>query len=72
MAFESDGGYIAEEFNLNDVPGVSVDSSSLYLGICHGTFLNQVRNNPLEHGYQPRTDAGRGQFQVSEPAKLFD
>lgn len=72
IAFKSDEGLVAEEFDLTNVPGVSVDSLSLYLGICHGTLLDQVRRNPAQYGYQSKADGGRGQFNISKPTELFE
>lgn len=72
IAFKHGQGLSAEEFDLTNVPGVSVDSSSLYLGICHGTMLQQVRNNPTRFGYQALPDFGRGQFGISKPTELFE
>lgn len=71
IAFEFDGKFTAEEFDLTNVPGVSFNNSQLYLGLCHGKQMAKVSNAPERYGYRVFSDGGRGQYDISEPADLF-
>ena len=72
IAFQVDGSFLSEEFDLTNVPGVQVDNSQLYLGICHGRQSDIVGANPEKFGYRPMQDGGEGQSNITKPTDLFE
>lgn len=71
LIFEYQGAWLAEEFDLTDVPGVVQNNANTYQALCHGAFANEVANDPARYGYTPLQDGGRGQFNVSSPKSYF-
>jgi hypothetical protein len=72
IAFTINGKMLAEEIDMTDVPGVIQNSADLYQALCHKKFSNEIVNNPSAFGYSSIPDGGRGQYDISKPADLFD